>query len=134
MLSTNRTLTSQIDDVTSVSVLTQLMIYNNTRQVHEQYFLWKVQIIVGWCHKLMTSHFDRFDWANIWTKLNLNNIMDAKDKDILFRLYHKILPTRDQLYRMKITNIVECPFCKTDTETVEHLFLYCTRWFNPGYL
>lgn len=72
-----------------------------------------------------------FDWANIWTKLNMNNIMDAKDKDILFRLYHRILPTRDKLNRMEITDRVDCPFCKSDTETVEHLFLYCNKMVEP---
>ena len=66
---------------------------------------------------------------NVWSKIHKNNIVDAKDKDILFRLCHRILPTRDKLNTMN----VECPFCKTDNETIEHLFIYCKNiWLNLG--
>ena len=53
--------------------------------------------------------------------------MDHEDRDIWFRLKHRILPTKDKLQKMGITNDKMCLLCKRSEETVEHIFLSCPK-------
>ena len=44
-----------------------------------------------------------------------------------YRLLHNILPTNKTLYNMKIIDNPQCNFCNSEEETMEHLFMYCSR-------
>ena len=43
-----------------------------------------------------------------------------------YKLLHRIIPTNTFLYKIKIKDTKLCTFCKTDDETIEHLFFDCT--------
>ena len=68
----------------------------------------------------------KFDWELIWKK-GYNKLIDQTDRDLWFRLKHRILPTKDKLYKMKITVDNKCLLCNEEIETIEHLFLYCEK-------
>ena len=62
-------------------------------------------------------------WDHIWSSLNTN-----EEKETLWRIAHRILPTRAYLHswgpRMGVAST--CPFC-TSNETLEHALLQCQR-------
>ena len=66
------------------------------------------------------------DWNEIWKKAN-NKSIDYDDKDLWFRLRHRILPTKDFLFKCHMDNDNKCGLCKQEVETFEHLFIYCNR-------
>ena len=43
-----------------------------------------------------------------------------------YRILHRILPFKNYLKKMKITDNDSCTFCGNDTETIEHIFATCT--------
>jgi hypothetical protein len=59
-------------------------------------------------------------WQDIW-KLKLPN----KEKKILWRACHEILPTRVNLRRRKIIDVSLCPICEAADETVVHALWQC---------
>lgn len=69
-------------------------------------------------------------WTNIW-KLNT----PPKIRIFMWNLCQNALPTKDNLFRMKILPDPICPLCSHERETAEHLFLLCywTRqiWDDP---
>ena len=67
-----------------------------------------------------------------WITDEIVDVMKQRDrKDVVFRLWHRILPTRDKLIRMKVTDKSECPLCHFELETIDHLFIYCTKTTEP---
>ena len=70
------------------------------------------------------------DWNEIWKKAN-NKSIDYDDKDLWFRLRHRILPTKEILFKCHMDNDNKCGLCKQEVETIEHLFIYCNRtWLS----
>ena len=67
-----------------------------------------------------------FDWDCIW-KNGWNKFLDHDDRDVWYKLKHRILPTKDKLLKMKITKDDTCPLCNVERETIEHLFIYCQK-------
>ena len=74
------------------------------------------------------------DWGEIWKKANNKNI-DHEDKDLWFRLRHRIVPTNNILRKMNKIRPHEnqCGICKQEEETIEHLFIYCKHTW-PSWL
>ena len=66
------------------------------------------------------------NWNYIWNNGG-SEILDFKDKDLRFKLKHRILPTKDKLKNYGITQENSCPLCKDNIETIEHLFIYCIK-------
>ena len=85
---------------------------------------------IRWTRVFQLSHTP--DWKEIW-KRNQDNILSHEDRDLWFKIKHRILPTKDRLFKMKITEDNKCTFCR-NIETIEHLFLYCPivmeSWIN----
>ena len=77
-----------------------------------------------WQNKLNTQTL--FNWKEIWHKA-CSKILDHDDKDLLYRLINRILPTKDVLYKMKKVHETKCGLCKISKETLEHLFIYCCK-------
>lgn len=60
----------------------------------------------------------------------LFNILKSSCKDsyhynFQYKFLHRIIPTNNFLYKIKLKDTQLCCFCKTDIETVEHLFYDC---------
>ena len=51
--------------------------------------------------------------------------MDAKLRNFQYKIMHHILPTNSFLSKCKIKETDKCDFCKTEKETLEHLFCQC---------
>lgn len=69
-----------------------------------------------------------FDRAPEWTKYFSLPFKTTKDSSIIWfqlRLLHRILPTNYLLTKMNIKDNNKCTFCKTETETLKHLFWEC---------
>ena len=121
----NITLDQEEEDCVSFSKLSSKILYKALKA--REFVRPKAQ--EKWAQILNLS--DDFNWTGVWGKIHQNNVLDVKDKDVIFRLCHRILPTRDKLVHMGITDKVECPLCKSATETTEHLFLYCKTAIEP---
>lgn len=59
-------------------------------------------------------------WKHLWG-LRIPNI----DKNFLWRACHESLPTRKNLYRLKIIEDLLCPICGLDDETAHHILWQC---------
>ena len=58
------------------------------------------------------------------------NSLDNLDKELWFKIKHRILLTKDiLLYKMNITMNDRCVLCNGERETIEHLFIYCQKTF-----
>ena len=69
--------------------------------------------------------YENLPWNDIWQRLN-HPVLTSKTRDIMFLVIHNILPTRDRLHRMNMSNTDSCK--KLDgVEDVEHLFTSCVR-------
>ena len=69
--------------------------------------------------------YDNLPWNDIRQRLN-HPVLTSKIRDIMFLVIHNILPTRDRLHRL---NMTENSMCKKGDgiEDVEHLFTQCVR-------
>jgi len=50
---------------------------------------------------------------------------EVRLRDFQNRIIHRILPTKELLFRMKIAHDDVCSFCHAEVETLEHLFVNC---------
>ena len=75
-----------------------------------------------WSNKLNISP-KGIDWKEICKKATCK-MMDHEDKDLWFRVRHRILPYNDNLCKMGMETNTKCGICKQEKETVEHLFIY----------
>lgn len=67
-------------------------------------------------------------WSMIWRRLS-HDVLPAASKDILWRLIHNVLPTKERLLRYNKVLDANCdhPRCSGVTEDVVHYFCRCTR-------
>jgi len=74
-------------------------------------------------------------WENIlkcgelsWKKyymLTSKATHEVKSREFQYKILHRILPTNDVLFKMKIANDNKCTFCRLHAETLLHLFVEC---------
>lgn len=58
--------------------------------------------------------------------LNLNNKLQC----LQYRIDHCIIATYQYLVKLKLTDEPLCTFCKSENESIEHLFLNCNTIQN----
>ena len=68
---------------------------------------------------------DNLKWDEIWNKACFR-ILDHDDSDLWFRLRNRILSTKDILHKMGKVKEIKCGLCKIESESIEHLFIYCS--------
>ena len=56
-----------------------------------------------------------------------NKRIDPLVLDVTFKLAHGAIPVADRLYNFGIKIDRLCTFCKSENETISHLFFYCTH-------
>ena len=64
-------------------------------------------------------------WNEIWKNLNFKYI-NIKERNIMYRFLHEILPNNKRLYEMKIKNSPNCIYCQV-IDTNMHKFFYCNK-------
>ena len=70
------------------------------------------------------------EWPIIWEKGFTNKLLDSNDKIFCYKLKHRVLPTRDVLLKMQKVPDPLCPLCRTENESHQHLFIYCSGTIN----
>ena len=51
--------------------------------------------------------------------------VDPRYRDLAWRIAHQIIPTQSLLYKYNISRNIKCYLCKTQPETITHLFYEC---------
>jgi hypothetical protein len=62
----------------------------------------------------------------IWSEFDLYPL-DLDAKETWFKLLHQALTVRALMFKLRIINVPTCALCKTNFETVEHLFIEMCR-------
>ena len=83
---------------------------------------------VKW-NKDLTLNNDNSIWRNIFRQI-FYNVQDNSLIWLQYSLIHRILGTKDVLYRMSIEDSNTCRVCQCESETLMHLFVYCTHIVN----
>ena len=68
---------------------------------------------------------ESFSWKDI-LYFKFKRIKDNRIKQFNFRFLHRILPSRDNLYKWKIVNSNQCGTCN-EIETIDHFLFYCKQ-------
>ena len=81
---------------------------------------------VKWQQELGGNLQDDNVWENMFTSLyKLTD--DFKLKWLQMQIFHRILPTARLLHLYGVTDTDACTFCKTQVETITHLFWHCRK-------
>ena len=76
------------------------------------------------CETKWETYFgETCSWRNIW-KMSLDLPCSNKEKQLHWKIIHNALFTESRLQLMGMSNGM-CHLCKTDTETLCHLFYHC---------
>ena len=70
------------------------------------------------------------EWPCVWNNIWKNRLLDHEDRQFLYKLRFRILPTKDVLHKIGKVDEVVCPLCEIENESHEHLFIYCSRTLN----
>jgi hypothetical protein len=70
--------------------------------------------------QISISHEDQDVWKPLWTLIVPNAV-----KNFAWRACHEALPTRVNLRKIKIVEVVTCPCCETAKETLIHAIWAC---------
>jgi hypothetical protein len=71
----------------------------------------------------LDEDYETIDWKAVFTRPHIT----ARDaKYFQYRIIHNILPVNFKLYiKWKLIDSAKCRFCRTEDETVYHLFAEC---------
>lgn len=72
-----------------------------------------------------SSSFPTDIWKFIWS----SNV-PSKLKHFMWKTSHYFIPTKEALFKKRISTNPLCPICKEKPESIEHLFLLCP-WTFP---
>ena len=64
-------------------------------------------------------------WKKIW-KNAIFSYIDLRDRDIIFKFIHEILPNKTRLYQIRQTNSPLCPLCNVSEDNI-HMFEKCKK-------
>ena len=70
--------------------------------------------------------FSDTNWSKIF-ELPFKSTQESKFHWLQYQILHRICPTNQYLFKLKIKDSPKCSFCNTDIETLEHLFFECTQ-------
>ena len=65
-----------------------------------------------------------FEWEEIYS-IPYKATIDTKHREFQWKILHRILYGNSSLYKMQLVDSPLCIFCKTENETLEHLFFRC---------
>lgn len=72
----------------------------------------------------LESRLTHLNWTNIWKNTNK---LPYHFRDLMFRLNHDVLPTRERQKKTNIRTDGNCEHCVTEIETIEHVFSTCQQ-------
>ena len=68
---------------------------------------------------------EEYDWSKLFT-FKFGKLFNNRVRQYNFKLFHRILPFKENLVRWKITIDMTCNHCK-DIETIMHVLLHCPQ-------
>lgn len=91
------------------------------------------QAIQIWKHNMDQGSSNTGSMDQVWKRVwGIETI--PRHKVFLWRLLHKALPVRDELYKKGIRCPLMCPRCESGIENINHLFIHCDitkkEWFG----
>lgn len=69
------------------------------------------------------------DWSSFFVILR-RCCKDTYLRSFQYKLLHRIIPTNNFLFKIHLKDSKYCTFCKTEEETIEHLFFDCSVSYN----
>jgi hypothetical protein len=69
------------------------------------------------------------EWSAIYSTLQSLD-MSNKAKEFCYKIFHRYLPTKSLLYKMKIIESPRCNLCHLYNQTTKHLFIDCLESIN----
>ena len=86
--------------------------------------------VVKW-HSLIQNPDD--DWRKVFAAC-FKSIQENKYSWFQYRIIFSILGTKEYLFKVKLTDCDKCYFCKTESESISHIFCKCPHvqqlWHN----
>lgn len=79
------------------------------------------RVIKKWEDEL---HWDFDEWSEILV-CNYKLTHETKVKTFLFKLFHRVLPTQEFLFKVGISETDVCRLCHEEIETLLHYFCFC---------
>lgn len=77
--------------------------------------------IIAWKREFSWNGDFRTIWTDLWKSLSTN-----KEKEIVWKVYHRVLPTRTYLAKWGLNIPRRCPYCPMDEDT-DHALFKCNR-------
>ena len=68
------------------------------------------------------------EWEDLWKSPQVCSLQSTVEKDILWRLLHRTLPTQVNLCRWSLASSSNCPACHVQQDTSDHVFGSCAIW------
>ena len=67
---------------------------------------------------------NKYTWREIWTSCRKSQ-KNKKNADFHFKLIHRILPSQENLYKLKLSNTEKCRFGCEEKGSYNHMFITC---------
>ena len=72
----------------------------------------------------IVSRMGTLDFGPIFKSVN-DKMLSPEIRSLTFKVVHHVLSTNSLLFRFNIVNCAKCPMCKSEDETISHLFFQC---------
>jgi len=66
-----------------------------------------------------------FHWKEIYPLPFTVMIIETKIREFQYKVLRNLVFTNEKMFRLKMTDLPLCSFCKREVESFEHLFYYC---------
>lgn len=73
-----------------------------------------------WAFTPSTTDQVEFNWQRLWILL-----IPLKVKNLIWRVYHNCLPTLDNLRKKHVEVDPQCPVCRTEEKSLDHIIWTC---------
>ena len=80
-------------------------------------------------NNICESEISEGDWKSLYM-IPYRATIETKLRIFQMKLFHRIIPTNEFLYKCNLTNTNRCSFCSIQMEKLEHLFFECEKVKN----
>ena len=77
---------------------------------------------------IIETYYPTYQWNYIWGNLSSVFIL-LKEREVLFKFIHEVLPTKKRLKEMKRSESSKCNLCDQEESNI-HMVYYCTAKYD----
>ena len=81
-----------------------------------------IKVSVAFWEKKFNIEYDRKMW-----KIPMRCTKEIRLQCLQWKILHNIYPTSIMLYKMKLRETTNCPYCPYETDFIEHFFFTCKK-------